>query len=606
MGDRQKGLFPPHIIQNLKCVYGFFEEKTPYTNKVDRTIQGFKRKILCLEIKHIYWSMNETKKNLEDLREEIIIHTAGVDHERFLNEQDDFIKKQTRKKKATREKKLRNLSEKYRLKRFHEGWVENLTDVEIPENVENYLGHVKKFAHNPGVTKEPVFQLIADVEGILGESSQAMDKEIFDITRNRISNTIQNYVVRNDNNIDANDRKIRQQFKETKLFLSQPEIAGKLYITESDKGKKTVILNADDYETAMQETLDDRSRFMHLRKDPTNDTQKKVDALLGKLVKKGFLEENQANKLKIRYPKPPRIYGLPKTHKNLYDDEGKLKLKLRTITSFIESPLYMVSKYVADILGKVNGDSIYDLRNSYDCAEKLASIKIPPNYRLISLDVTALFDSITPRMASKAVSEEWDKIKDHTTIPKSLFIEMVELCLENNYCQYRGKFYKVLVGVPMGASSSVPISSIIMNLLLRNVLGKLPFEVPFCFRFVDDLLLAIPADQIDTTLRTFNDYNPRLSFTVEVEKDGVLPFLDMEVHRDDEGNLSTKWYSKPCASNRFINCHSNHSFTIKLNCAQGLINRVHRLTTKTNKNGRKPNALKSCEKTVTLLILSAG
>ncbi len=216
---RQKGLFPPHIIQNLKCVYGFFEEKTPYTNKIDRTIQGFKRKILCLEIKHIYWSMNETKKKLEDLREEIPIQTGRADYERFLDEQDDFIKKQTRKKKARREKKLRNLGEKYRLKRFHEGWVENLTEVEIPENVENYLGHGKKFAHNPGVTKEPVFQLIANVEGILGESSRAMDKEIIDITRNRISNTIHNYVVRNDNNIDANDRRIRQQFNETKLFL---------------------------------------------------------------------------------------------------------------------------------------------------------------------------------------------------------------------------------------------------------------------------------------------------------------------------------------------------------------------------------------------------
>jgi hypothetical protein len=526
--------------------------------------------------------MKETRKNLENLKEMITACTARTDYEEFLTRQDKFTRKQTGMKKTTREKKLENLSEKYRLKRFNEGWVENLTNIKIPESVENYLGHGKNFTVNPGVTKEPVFQLIADVEGILGENSDVIDKEIIDITRNRIANSIHNYVVRNDNNIDANDRIIRQQFNETKMFLNQPDISGKLYITESDKGKKTVVLNADDYEAAMQEILEDRSRFLHLRKDPTKDTQKKVEVLLGKLVKKGFLEENEAKKLKIGYPKAPRIYGLPKTHKNLYDEAGNLKLKLRTITSFIESPLYMVSKYVADVLGKANGDSVYDLRNSYECAEKLKSIKIPSNYRLISLDVAALFDSITPRMASKAVNEEWDKIKEHTNISKGLFIEMVELCLENNYCQYRGMFYKVLVGVPMGASSSVPISSIIMNLLLRNVLGKLPFEVPFCFRFVDDLLLAIPADQIDETLRIFNRYNPRLAFTLEMENDGVLPFLDMEVHRDEDGNLSTTWYSKPCATNRFINFYSNHSYTIKLNCAQGLINRVHRLTTKPN------------------------
>jgi hypothetical protein len=131
------------------------------------------------------------------------------------------------------------------------------------------------------------------------------------------------------------------------------------------------------------------------------------------------------------------------------------------------------------------------------------------------------------------------------------------------------------------ASSSVPISSIVMNILLRVGLRKLPFEIPLCFRFVDDLLLGIPADQVETVLQTFNSYNSWIKFTVEIEKNGVLPFLDMEIHRGEDGRLSTVWYSKPTATNRMINYYSNHSSTTKLNCVQGLINRVFRLTTKT-------------------------
>jgi hypothetical protein len=121
------------------------------------------------------------------------------------------------------------------------------------------------------------------------------------------------------------------------------------------------------------------------------------------------------------------------------------------------------------------------------------------------------------------------------------------------------------------------------------VLRKLPFEVPFCYRFVDDLLLSVPADQVETTLQIFNSYNTSIKFTVEIEKGGVLPFLGMEVHRDEKGNLSTIWYSKPSATNRVINFYSNHSFTTKLNCVQGLINRIFRLTTKPGMESWKTN-----------------
>jgi hypothetical protein len=237
---------------------------------------------------------------------------------------------------------------------------------------------------------------------------------------------------------------------------------------------------------------------------------------------------------------------------------------------------------LADILSKVNENSEFDLKNSYECAEKLKSIKLPPDYILISLDVTALFDSISPQLARKVILEEWDTIKKYTDIPKGLFMDMFDLCLENSYFLCKGKFYKVKIGVPMGASSSVPISSIVMNVLLRYVLNKLPFEVPFCYRFVDDLLLAIPADQVETTVDTFNSYNGFIKFTVELEKNGVLPFLDMEIHRNENGSLTTTWYSKPSATNRIINYNSNHSFQIKLNCAKGLISRIFRLTTKPN------------------------
>jgi hypothetical protein len=42
---RKEGNFPPHIVQNIKCVFKFFENKSPFTNKIYQTVQLLQRKI---------------------------------------------------------------------------------------------------------------------------------------------------------------------------------------------------------------------------------------------------------------------------------------------------------------------------------------------------------------------------------------------------------------------------------------------------------------------------------------------------------------------------------------------------------------------------------
>ncbi len=68
-------------------------------------------------------------------------------------------------------------------------------------------------------------------------------------------------------------------------------------------------------------------------------------------------------------------------------------------------------------------------------------------------------------------------------------------------------------------------------------------------------------------------------FTFEIEEDGKLPYLDVEIVRKPDGKLVTKWFSKPMASNRLLNWKSNHSLKQKLNVANNLIRRVCDLTT---------------------------
>jgi hypothetical protein len=98
-------------------------------------------------------------------------------------------------------------------------------------------------------------------------------------------------------------------------------------------------------------------------------------------------------------------------------------------------------------------------------------------------------------------------------------------------------------------------------------------------KYVDDLLMIIPKEEVENTLTIFNGYNKNLKFTMELEDDGRLPYLDVELIRQEDGRILTKWFSKPMASNRLLNFKSNHTLKQKLNTALNLMRRVCHLTT---------------------------
>jgi hypothetical protein len=66
---------------------------------------------------------------------------------------------------------------------------------------------------------------------------------------------------------------------------------------------------------------------------------------------------------------------------------------------------------------------------------------------------------------------------------------------------------------------------------------------------------------------------------MEPEVNGRLPYLDLELIKQEGGRILSKWYSKPMASNRLLNFKSNHSLKQKINVANNLIIRVCQLTT---------------------------
>ena len=72
---------------------------------------------------------------------------------------------------------------------------------------------------------------------------------------------------------------------------------------------------------------------------------------------------------------------------------------------------------------------------------------------------------------------------------------------------------------------------------------------------MDDILRTIKESLIENKLSEINSLHPNLKFTLEVEQNGKLPFLDICIEHH-ESSLPSTWYCKPIDTRLFLNFHS--------------------------------------------------
>jgi hypothetical protein len=90
--------------------------------------------------------------------------------------------------------------------------------------------------------------------------------------------------------------------------------------------------------------------------------------------------------------------------------------------------------------------------------------------------------------------------------------------------------------------------------------------------------MCIPTVLEEYVLATLNSINPKIQFTLELEREKKIPFLDIELIHEDNGSIKTRWYKKPIAIGRLLNYESCHPMSQKIGSAYGFINRVLSLT----------------------------
>lgn len=548
---------------SFKCKY--------LTEEFTMSLHKFKRTILNLTISDTCKNLSYLDKQSHNLRNKILRYIPPAIFSNFVDLENRRRQKLFNRIKQKNIKKINTLNNRHHTRQNNNllpnnNYIENLSNTPIPNFATQILSLGPKFSLPLESHKQlPVHDIIASVETALREQPT----EIANDVRAKVTSTINNHKNRmksRKNEISYRNTQLLDNSRKTKTFLKDNP---HLIIAQSDKSNKTVVMESTTYNNKCLELLNDENTYKEIKTDPTNVTQNKNNSLIKEWKSKGYITDEIAKKLTIHNSHPPKFYALVKTHKP--------NMPVRPIVSNNQTPLYNLSKFLANSIGNIVGQNEYFIKNSFEFKHFINTIQLPTNYILISLDVISLYTNIPINLVRQIIDNKWHILKDFTPLPKDEFQRALDFTLTTNFFQFRDTFYKQLDGVAMGSPISSVIAQLVMEHAEKQIIDNLKFRILFYKRYVDDCILAIPQGKEQEVLDAFNAFHSKLQFTIETEQNQQINFLDLTLIREN-GIILSKWYTKSVASGRYLNFYSQHHMSHKNSVIIAVIDRAIKLT----------------------------
>ncbi|XP_071637612.1 uncharacterized protein [Temnothorax longispinosus] len=414
----------------------------------------------------------------------------------------------------------KNFKQESSLDSLQHGWFRNLSTYTIPDEIVYLLQLGERFGVPINEFEIPklITEFIKHIEGNINKCQESIRGAV----RNE-SVSLLNKIANKKLTVTKIDKLILGWINSTKKFIKEhPEIL----FTRADKGSVTVALDKVEYVRNMELSLSDTSFYEVIVKDPVKKLSSELRSLITRWKNKGYIDHSMYKKLNCTDGILPRAYGLPKIHK-----PGN---PLRIIVSSINSPLYMLACCLHEILSEGVSKSPSHIKNSYHLVNKLNGKPFDSNCTLISLDVVSLFTNVPTDPVVDSVTKRWNEISKLTDIPLDEFTIAIRLILNSTYFSFNNKVYKQIFGSPMGSPLSPIAADMVMCDLEQVAISQLKYVPQFYFRYVDDIAMDAPCNEIENTLEVFNSLHKRLQFTCEIGREGRLNFLDVTIVIEDK------------------------------------------------------------------------
>ena len=205
---------------------------------------------------------------------------------------------------------------------------------------------------------------------------------------------------------------------------------------------------------------------------------------------------------------------------------------------------------------------------------------IPPEKKLVSFDVVSLFTSVPVKRATEIAYQRLSDdttLEDRTMLSAQEVARLLEFCLNATFLAYCGEVYQQVFGTAMGSPVSVTIANFIMEDVEQRALSTFHSPPLFWKRYVDDVFTTLPENLVQSFHEHLNTIESSIKFTLEIEEDHQLAFLDTIVTHHSDGFFSTAVYRKKTHTDKYLSFDSHHPLAHKVAVAKTLFIRANNI-----------------------------
>ena len=130
--------------------------------------------------------------------------------------------------------------------------------------------------------------------------------------------------------------------------------------------------------------------------------------------------------------------------------------------------------------------------------------------------------------------------------------KLLYLCTKNAHFTLNSKTYVQIDGVAMGSPLGPVLADIFMVELEQIIIPTISKDISLWKRYVDDTICFVNSSCINHVLELLNSFHSNIKFTIEIEAENKIAFLDILLIRNKD-LVNTTVYRKKTNTDLYIN-----------------------------------------------------
>ncbi|XP_068749298.1 uncharacterized protein [Montipora capricornis] len=311
--------------------------------------------------------------------------------------------------------------------------------------------------------------------------------------------------------------------KEEWMALNDLRNDTSIIITKPDKGNGVVIVNRHDYLSKMKQLISDGTKFKLLSHNPTKSRENSLISYLRNLKRDCIIDEATFRKILPCGSTAGVLYGLPKVHKT--------GCPFRPIVSSVNTYNYNLASFLVDVLKPISTNQ-FTIKDSFSFVD-WAKTHQHNNEIMCSFDVCSLFTNVPLDETIEICLSKLYSLPDPPALPRHVLKTLLEFATKKSHFVFDGHYYDQIDGVAMGSPLGPVLANIFMCDFEQKWLANVDSRPSIWFRYVDDTFSLFDSEATAASFLHFlNTRHPNIKFTMELEENQEIPFLDVRIKRN--------------------------------------------------------------------------